>query len=290
MRIAMTGSTGLVGSRLVELLAPKHEIVELREENGFDVLNFELVRRSLAAVDAVVHLAAFTDVSEAWRQRDWMGGTCYRVNVVGARNVAQACAERGLYLVHFSTDFVFDGRKATLYAETDHTNPIEWYGQTKWLAENAVYHSTASAEFPAGILRISFPFRACFPQKLDLVRWILEGLFENTLPPMAVDQVITPTFIDDLAPVVDYFVAHRPPGIFHAVGSTIATPYSLACQIARTLGFPPTAVRPCYLDDLLQKDSRPRQQFLGLSNAKLRQLGLEMSDLESALAEVRRQM
>lgn len=287
MKILMTGSTGLVGSRLVELLAPQHEIVELCEEDGFDVTDRRCVRWALDTdAGAVVHLAAFTDVGAAWRQNGQTDGSCYQVNAVGTRNIARVCAEYGLYLIHFSTDFVFAGQERSLYFEGNLPRPIEWYGKTKLLAEAEV----VASECEYSILRIAYPFRAYFPGKLDLVRWILKGLGEGNLPPMVSDQWITPTFIDDLASVVGYFVTQQPRGIYHAVGSTVTTPYLLARRIATSWGFDPDMVRKSRLDDLLRLDPRPRQQYLGLSNWNLRRLGLQMSDLGIALRTVKAQM
>jgi len=286
MRIAVTGPTGLVGTRLIELLTPKFEIVELREEDGFDVVDLGKVRQALASdIDVVLHLAAFTNVNTAWEQREQRDGLCYRINVLGTKNIAKVCAEWGIYLIHISTDFVFGGQKHYPYIEEDEPWPIEWYGETKLWAEEEVLLSGCQA----AILRIAFPFRAHFPGKIDLVRWIINGLKEGNLPPMLVDQWITPTFIDDLAPVVGYFTTYQPEGIFHAVGSSIITPYRLARCIAELWGFDLGVVKRGNLLELFLKNPRPRQKYLGLSNQKLRRLGLRMSGLE-ALRTVKNQM
>lgn len=286
MRIAVTGPTGLVGTRLAELPADKFELVELREEDGFNIVDFKKVQQALAdEIDAVLHLAAFTDVSAAWQQRWRWDSSCYKVNVLGTRHLAHICAKWGIYLIHVSTDYVFDGEKNKPLTEEDRPNPIEWYGWTKLWAEQEVLASGVQA----AILRIGFPFRAHFSGKLDLVRRIIEGLEKENLPSMLVDQTITPTFIDDLAPVVEYFLTHKPEGIYHAVGSSIITPYWLAKLIAVIWGFDPGVVKEGSLENLLKKDPRPRQRYLGLSNAKLLGLGLTMSDLNTALREVKAQ-
>jgi dTDP-4-dehydrorhamnose reductase len=290
MKILMTGSTGLVGSRLVSLLR-QHEIIEFRWEDGLDVVDYSHVWQALedTDVDAVVHLAAFTDVSAAYKQKGWWGGPCYQINVFGTQNIARACAKLGIYLVHISTDFVFNGEQLRPYTEEDTPEPLhdEWYGRTKYWAEEEVQRSGAEA----AILRIAYPFLAHFPPKLDLVRWILKGLREGNLPPMVTDQIITPTFIDDLAPVIAHFADRRQSGTFHVVGSTWVSPYELAWNIAEVWDLDPYQVRlGCLADLLVAKDSRPRQRCLRLSSEKLPQLGIRTHDLKSALRMVKQQM
>jgi len=192
-----TGLSGLIGSRIVELLSDKYAFSDLSLEAGVDITNSvqieEKIRNSEAEV--VLHLAAFTDVDAASKQDGDKSGSCYKVNVLGTQNVVSACRTSGKYLIHVSTDFVFDGKKKEPYTEEDKPNPIEWYGKTKFWAEEEVRKGGINY----AIVRPAFPFRVEFKAKKDLVRQIIKGLEENSLPPMFVDQIITPTFIDDIA-------------------------------------------------------------------------------------------
>ena len=130
-----TGLSGLTGSRIVELLKRKFNFIDFSLDKGIDITNFELLKRKFKEnleAEIVLHLAAFTDVDAAWKQRGNKNGLCYRVNVLGTRNIAKLCQQYKKYLVHMSTDYIFDGKKKTFYTEYNKPNPVEWYGKTKF--------------------------------------------------------------------------------------------------------------------------------------------------------------
>lgn len=285
-----TGLSGMIGSRLVEMFGAELEFVNLDLAAGVDITRAEQVDEILGKQPAtsVIHLAAFTDVSKAYAEKNNQEGMVYQVNVSGTKNIAEACKQYGHYLIHISTDFVFDGVNppANGYSESDQPHPIEWYGQTKLLAEDEVTRSGCLSV----IVRTAFPFRAKFPPKDDLVRKILSQLKTNTLKSMFSDQIITPTFIDDLCQVLKLFIAKKPSGIYHGVGSSWLSPYELAQKIA-ALFVIKAEIKSISFKDFLKTDPRPRQQFLKISNAKLKHdFGLEMKDIDSALKAVKAQL
>lgn len=290
MKIIGTGLSGLVGSRIVELLSDKYNFVDFSLDSGVDITDKSLLRKAFQEnkeAQVVLHLAAFTDVNKAWEQRGDKNGLCYKVNVIGTRNIAELCAKYDKYLIHVSTDFVFDGRKKTPYTEEDKPSPIEWYGETKYWAEKEVEKS----QVKHCIARIAFPFRTNFPKKLDLVRKIIEGLKENSLPPMFADQIITPTFIDDIAHALGSLINRSAQGIYHLVGSTSLSPFELAVQIAEVFGFNKRTIKKASLGEYLEKGGRPRQKNLALSNKKLKkELGVEMRTLNRALKIIKSQL
>jgi len=100
---------------------------------------------------------------------------------------------------------------------------------------------------------------------------------------MFTDQVITPTFIDDLCQVFRMFMDKKPTGIYHCVGSTSLSPYELAQKIAQVFEIK-TEIKPGSFKEFLKTDPRPRQQFLKLANAKLKHdFGFEMKTIDEAL-------
>ena len=289
MKIIGTGLSGLVGSRIQELLSGRYQFIDFSLESGVDITNIDVLKKAFLKnkqADTVLHLAAFTDVSAAWEQKGDKKGLCYQVNVIGTRNIAELCAQHNKYLLHISTDFVFDGTKKTPYTEDNHPNPIEWYGKTKYWAEKEVEQSGARY----CISRIAFPFRANFSPKLDLVRKIIKGLKENSLPPMFADQIITPTFIEDIADAVDGLINRTALGLYHVVGSTPVSPFELAVRIAEVFGFDEKKIQKGNLEEYLKKGNRPRQMNLSLSNKKIKSLGIKMRTLDEALKEMRRQL
>lgn len=284
-----TGLSGLVGSRIVELLSQKYKFENLDLTTGVDVTNPNIIEQKISSIpgNIVIHTAAFTDVDKAWEQQGQKDGLCYRINVLGTRNVAQACQKFNKYLIHISTDFVFDGKKRIAYTENDKPNPIEWYGQTKLWAEEEVLNSKAENI----ILRIAFPYKAkasaikLEPRpKLDLIRKIIEKLKNKQPMFMFFDQIITPTFIDDIAKVVDYCILNKPKGLYHCVGSSAVSPYDLAALIADAFSLDKSLINKSTIKLFEGETFRPRQIFQSISNKKLEtDFGIKMSTIESAL-------
>jgi len=142
------------------------------------------------------------------------------------------------------------------------------------------------------ILRIASPFRAYFPPKMDKVRKIIEGIKNSTLPPMFVDQVITPTFIDDIALGVRMISTKKPQGVFHLVGSTSLSPYLLACKICDVFGFNRNLIKRGSLARYLAENptARPFQKNLSLSNEKIKKIGVKMNEIDRALTILKDQI
>lgn len=283
--VLATGLDGLVGSRFIDLYSDEYNITNLSLSTGIDITNSDQVMEVFneSAAPVCIHLAAFTDTAAAHAENGDTEGLCYRVNVTGTKAVVDAARATGKYLIHISTDYVFDGMKDTPYTETDTPKPIEWYGQTKYLAEQLV---TAS-KIPAAIIRIAFPYRTSFEAKADLLAKTLNGIQQRTLYPQFSDTLITPTFIDDIAHVLNLFIEKRPTGIYHAVGSTSLSNYSFALAVAEAFHEDPTVIKQGSLTEFLQTSSRPYQRYLALSNEKLTsELEYHMATLEEGLASV----
>jgi len=290
-KIIATGLTGLVGSRVEELLSARFSFVSLGRPK-FNLLDFNGLKRAFQAhpeVGVVLHLAAFTDVQAAWQERQDKTGQCYQVNVLGTRNIVNLCHQYQKYLIYISTDYVFDGKKDTPYIETDTPSPIEWYGQTKFLGEEEVQKRLVNF----AIVRLASPFRAKFKPKLDLVRKIIKGLKEKSLPPMFTDQMTTLTFIDDIALGLAKFFDDRPDGIFHLVSSSYQSPYEMVLQVAEIFGFDRGLVKKGSLAEFEKKSSpkdRPWHHYLALSNKKVQsELGIKMRTLKEGLVEMKKQ-
>jgi dTDP-4-dehydrorhamnose reductase len=124
--IGATGLSGLIGSRVEALTREQFEWRAFQYEDGLDITKPEDVEQWVSGLDGdvVFHLAAFTDLNAAWQQRGDTNGSCYRINVLGTRNIANACAKFSKYLIHVSTDAVFSGEKKEPYTDQDTPNPI----------------------------------------------------------------------------------------------------------------------------------------------------------------------
>ena len=287
--VLATGATGLVGSRFVEMFQDKYNVINLDLTTGVDITQAETFKPFFddhQDAKVLIHLAAFTDPNKAFAESGDKTGICYRVNVEGTANIASICQQRGIHLLHVSTDFVFDGKQETPYLEESPLSPIEWYGQTKAMAETVVEKSGVSYT----IARLSYPYRAHFDAKPDLIQKIRAGLSSDKLYPQFSDSLITPTLIDDIARSFDKIIQLKPSGIFHTVGSDSISPYELAKKVAVSYGFDPALVKEGSLTEYLKSASRPFARNVAMFNTKATKiLGLSFATLDQGLAEIKKQ-
>lgn len=310
-KIIGTGITGLVGSRIVELLHDKYDFESISYESGIDITNRDQVEKIFndSPARVVLHLAAKADVDgcekdreidtkilryedtkkrfEAWQKEK----TAWWINVEGTRNIVEACQKTGKKIIYISTDFVFDGRNAPAegYTEEDKPHPINWYAVTKYEGEKIITNaSLQDKQLPYLICRIAFPYRAKFDLKKDLIRAIMEKLKNGEKLVMVSDQIITPTFIDDIALAIDKLIAKKAEGIFHVSGSSFHSPKEIASIIAKTFNLNQSLIEETTREDYY-KDRAPRPFSLVLKNDKLRSLGIKMSTLEEGLEKVKEQ-
>ncbi len=268
--VIATGLNGLVGSKFEQLFSGKYKFDRMdssSKDNPVDITNFDQVIKVFqdSSAKSVIHLAAYTNVTGAWEQTNDKTGPAYLVNVEGTKNIVRACEETGKHLIHISTAYVFNGENDGLYLETDPTSPIEWYGQTKALAEEAVMNSKT----PWTIFRIDQPFRSDAFHKMDVVHKIINGLNEGTLYPQFADHFFGPTFIDDFAKVLDWSIRTQTTGLFHASSGEKWSDFDFATLIKETHGIS-GEVKSGMLSDYLKTLARPYQRNTALNCEKLR--------------------
>lgn len=289
-KIIGTGLSGLVGSRVVEL-NPDFKFVDASLESGINILNkkqLEQFFKDNPEASTIIHFAAFTDTNAAWNQKGDKNGLCYQLNVDGTQNIVDLCKKYNKYLIHISTDFVFDGTKNTEYTEEDSPHPLDWYGETKYLAEKLILDS----HHPASIVRIAFPYRSSSSTKVDLVRKIINKLQNNESVTLFTDQRTTPTFIDDIGLGLRFFVDKKPKGIYHLVGPTSQSPYDMAKKIAQVFDLNADLIKTSSLEDYLRTPgARPYARNLTLSNQKFSsESGFSPRNLTAGLEELKRQL
>lgn len=264
-----TGLSGLVGSKFVDMFSDRYEFSNLDLSSGVDITDAESVKKAFESnsAEVVAHFAAFTDVNKANEEKGNKEGLTYKVNVVGTRNIAQACKEFGKHLIHISTAYVFDGEKEGLYVETDNINPIEWYGQTKAWAEEEVDKILPTAT----ILRIDQPYRDDEFPKLDILHRVKKGLEEGTLPPMFIDHTFTPTKIETFSSILHQLAQQKNSGVFHATTEPVFTDYKFALWVQKKFSLP-GEVKPGSLKEYLERTQRPYQKNTALNVEKLREV------------------
>jgi dTDP-4-dehydrorhamnose reductase len=230
--------------------------------------------------DIIINTAAYTDVDAAEKDKQ----SAWKVNVTGVENLVSVCRSMDAHLVHFSTDYVFDG-EAGPYTETDLPRPLGYYGKTKMAGENACI----GGNIDYTIIRTNVIYGAAHNVKPDFVSWVLNNLAERRQFSVVNDQFSNPTFIDDLGYLVDKVLRTRYTGIFNAGGATWLSRYDFACKIASIFKENKDLIRPISTKDLQQTAQRP--MLGGLVTFKTETtFGMKFSSVESGLLAMRRQL
>jgi dTDP-4-dehydrorhamnose reductase len=254
MRILITGAQGMLGLDVARAAAAAgHEPVALGHAE-LDVADAAAVAARIAAErpQLVVNCAAFTDVDGAERAE----AAALAVNGAGAGNVAAAAAACGAWVVHVSSDYVFDGAAGRPYVESDRPAPINAYGRTKLAGERAVAAAAAGAHT---IVRSSWLFGCggrCFPET------ILRLAGEREQLRVVDDQRGCPTATADLAGALLELGVERPVlGVVHVAGGGSCTWFEFAREIVRRAGLR-CAVEPCASGELPRPARRPAYSVL----------------------------
>lgn len=302
-KILATGLSGLVGSRIRELLDEKFDFEELSFETGFNITKREQTLDKIINSNAsiLLHLAAKADVDgcEGDKEQDletlkrpnenqWEGGnSAWAINVWGTKNIVEACQKSRKKIIYISTDFVFDGENPPDegYTEENKVNPINWYGKTKCEGEELVKNS----DLDWLVCRLSFPYRAKFGLKKDFLRAILDRLEKSEEVESVSDQLFTPTFIDDITSALNALIENKEKGIYHMVGSSSLTPYEATLLIAKSFGYPLKLVKSVNACDYFLGRA-PRPFKLTLSNDKIGKLGVRMASFKDGLEKVKEQI
>jgi dTDP-4-dehydrorhamnose reductase len=278
VRIAVVGSEGQLGAAVVHesVRAGGHEVIAFTH-SMLDITKDDQVRTAIARAkpDVVVNCAAYNDVDGA----EDHAVEALNINTFAVRALARAAAGCGAALVHFGTDFVFDGKASRPYTEADAPNPQGIYAASKLLGE------WFALEAPrAYVLRVESLFgsvRGGRPAK-GSVAAILSALQSGGDARVFEDRTISPTYVFDVAAATRKLLEKAAePGIYHCVNSGSCTWLDLARQLARQLGIEPR-LTPIRMADAKLRAARPL--YSALSNAKLASAGIPMPDWRDAIA------
>ncbi len=264
MRLLVTGSNGLLGTKVLErvLRDGRDQVLGASRRacaNGYlgefpfwrlDVTDATAVGWVLkeARPDVVIHTAAMTDVDGCERERE----EAQAINADGAGNMARACAERGVHLVYLSTEYVFDGT-AGPYREGDPTNPLGWYARTKFEGERAVM----AAEGSSAIGRTTVIYGYAPHVRANFVLWLVGELKAGRRVRVVEDQVGSPTLADNLAEMVLTLGASRATGVWNTVGGSVISRFQFARLAAEAFGLDASLIDPISSAELNQPAPRP---------------------------------
>lgn len=234
-----------------------------------DITNKNEVTQFLHAnnINVVVNCAAYTNVDKAEDEKD----IADLINHIGVKNLAESCKERDGLLIHISTDYVFDGTKNTPYTETDETNPLGVYGETKLRGENAI--KSSGCEYV--ILRTSWLYSSFGNNFLKTMQRLTA---EKESLKVVFDQVGTPTYAGDLSNVIHTIIqkdeADIKNQIYHFSNEGVCSWYDFAVAINEAFGHN-CNIKPCHSNEFPSKVTRP--SFSVLDKTKLKNaLGIEI--------------
>jgi dTDP-4-dehydrorhamnose reductase len=276
MRILITGSNGLLGQKLVRLLAMEGEevIATAKEKNRLpfiqghyifdklDITNPQEVNNILSHYkpQVVINTAAMTNVDQCEVEQE----SCKILNVQAVSNLIKGCESNGCHLIHLSTDFIFDGTKGPL-TEEDKPNPISFYGETKLAAENLILASTIKWSIVRTVLVFGI---AHDMSRSNIILWVKNNLESGKKINVVNDQWRTPTLAEDLA-MGCYLVAKTSKqGIFNISGEEMLTPYEMAIKTADFFSLDKSLIEETDGSKFTQPAKRPPKTGFIIDKAK----------------------
>lgn len=283
--ILVAGGRGQIGGALAALDWPAHLRVQAAGRDELDIADAGSVAAWLARTSpaAVVNAAAYTAVDRAETDVE----ACYRANATGPAVLAAATSRLGIPLIHLSTDYVFDGTKASPYSEDDRTAPLNTYGAAKLAGESA-----ATTGNPRSIvLRTAWVISSGPRNFLDTMLRLAAG--RNPIRVVA-DQHGSPTGAVDVARAIRAILlrqlddADAPAGVYHFVNAGEATWYDLASEImasARRHGFAHAEIEPIETSAYPTAARRPANSRLSTQKLQ-RDFGIVPRDWREAVAAI----
>lgn len=256
-KVLLIGAKGQVGQELQVTLPPWGEVISIGREE-LDLTNSEKISQLIREIhpDYLVNAAAYTAVDKAEIEPD----LAYSINAIAPKIMAESAEKIKAKFLHISTDYVFDGRKNTPYLETDLTNPLGVYGQSKLRGEEEI--KTVNSQ--AIILRTAWVYGSY--GKSNFVKTMLRLGKEREELKVVVDQVGSPTWSKDIATAITHLLINvdNPAGIYNFTNSGVASWFDLTKAIFEeakisgiplkiqrvipitTAEYPTPAVRPAY--------------------------------------------
>jgi dTDP-4-dehydrorhamnose reductase len=272
-KILITGASGLVGTYLLVEMKTDYidNIYVTTHESGptfgkpiqLDLAHTRNVSEMLEKLrpDIIVNLAALTNVDQC--EIDRKLATRLNKDLVSAISKYVYNSNRNAYIVHVSTDYVFDGTVGN-YNEDSQTNPINWYGITKLQGENEI--SNKLGENNWCIARTSTPY-GIHQKKQSFPLFIIKKLRNYESVKVMTDQYTSPTYAMNLSKMIKEIIDRRIKGVIHVSGASRLSRYEQALEVAKLLGLDRTLILNVRMDEMGMKANRPRDSSLNTSKA-----------------------
>ncbi|MCC9137281.1 SDR family oxidoreductase [Pontibacter silvestris] len=276
-KILITGSNGLLGQKLAELLLAKTDVELLATSRGdnklaaiyptlpftsMDVTNKEEVEQVVSEFKPthIIHTAAMTNVDQCETDREG----ALKLNRDAVQYLVDACEKHNVHLTHLSTDFIFDGEGGP-YGEEAEANPISYYGETKLLAEEVVKKATCKW----AILRTVLVYGIAHEYgRTNIVLWVRDSLRAGKVIKVVNDQFRTPTLAEDLAMGCWLAAESDAEGIFNISGKELLTPYDMALIVADFFALDKSLIDKADASTFSQTAKRPPRTGFDITKAE----------------------
>jgi len=278
-KVAVFGAAGQLGNELVRELAARGHFVQGFDRAQVDITDAGQVERAVAQLkpDLVINAAAYNQVDVAEREPL----AAYLVNALAVRHLAVACRQWDIRLVHFSTDYVFDGKANRPYVEEDPTHPLSAYAVSKLAGE---LYAQAYLDAPL-IIRTSGVYgpRGRHTARGNFIELMLRLAAEDRPIRVVEDHIASPTYAPALAARTADLIERGASGLFHLGGGTPISWFDYAAMIFRVAG---VSARLQPTNEREYRTAARRPKYSALSNRKAEALGIApMPPLEQAIRQ-----
>jgi dTDP-4-dehydrorhamnose reductase len=295
-RVLITGSNGLLGQKVVEILSRSNNynlLLTSRQEHSvfqdelltyrrLDASDRPEVRKVLDEFEpeVIINTAAMTNVDQCETDRE----AAWRANVVSVENLVNSAKLVGSHLIHISTDYVFDGQNGP-YIELDRPNPVSYYGRTKLASENII----RTSGIPSTIIRTMILYGSGYNVKVNFALWVLKNLIDGKPIRVVDDQIGNPTLADDLAFAIIKVMELERSGLYHISGSDLVSRYDFALTLAEVFEFNKKLITPVKSSALKQAATRPMKSGFITLKAQT-DLDVKMSGMRHGLTVVKNEL
>ena len=273
IKVIITGSNGLLGQSLLNLLSEEKEKYEVygfskginrsgREDFTYvsiDITNEENLKKSIKEIqpDFIINTAAMTQVDDCENNKQ----ACDILNVDVVKWLSEIAEEINAHVIHISTDFIFDGVKGN-YKETDTPNPISYYGLSKLKSEKVL----TSSNINFTILRTILVYGKVFDMsRSNIVLWVKQMLEEGKEITIVDDQYRAPTYVLDLAMACKISMDKKATGIFNISSNKLMSVFEITQEIAEVFNLDKSLLKPISTSTLNQTAPRPAKTGFDLS-------------------------
>jgi len=254
MKVLLLGHKGMLGNDLMAQFRHRHDVIGMDREE-IDITRASECRRAVEEIQPqlVINAAGYTNVDACETAKE----ECFAVNAEAVKNIAQACRDGNIPLIHYSTDYVFDGNANHPYAEEDPCNPINTYGASKLAGEHHLKRLTDNFI----LIRTAWLYGA---KGKNFVSAILDRARETGRLTVVDDQMGSPTCTRDLAAATELLVDKNARGIFHVTNRGSCTWYDFARKILKEARLEQVELSPMKTSELQRAAKRPSYSVLGM--------------------------